>query len=167
MINKRSFYEEVARVPLIIHVPWLGSEERRVDGNIGHADLVPTLLDLIGEEVPEYIQGSSRKDVLEEKAELSDDVFLQWHGGAATVPLGNPEIERLSEIPWRCMVSSERWKLNLSPGDLCELYDLNHDPMELTNLYDHPAHTERVRAMTNRIKEWQKQTGDELELPVK
>ncbi len=167
MINKRSFYEEVSRVPLIIHVPWLGSEERRIDGNIGHADLVPTLLDLIGEEVPEHIQGSSRKNVLEGKAELSDDVFLQWHGGAATVPLGNPEIERLSEIPWRCMVSSERWKLNLSPGDLCELYDLNHDPLELTNLYDHPAHTERVRAMTNRIKEWQKQTGDGLELPVK
>ncbi|MQG89242.1 MAG: hypothetical protein FI700_00535 [SAR202 cluster bacterium] len=166
MINKRSFYEEVARVPLMIHVPWLGSEERRVGGSIGHVDLVPTLLDLMGEVVPEHIQGSSRKGVLAGNADLTDDVFMQWHGGAATVPLGNAEIARLSEVPWRCIVSGDRWKLNLSPGDVCELYDLNGDPLELTNLYDDPAQIGRVRDLTNRIQAWQQRTGDDLKLPV-
>jgi len=166
MINKRSFYEEVARVPLIVHVPWLSSKEQRVNGSIGHTDLVPTLLDLLGEEVPEHLQGSSRKDVLEGTAELTDDVFMQWHGGPATVSLGNAEVARLSEIPWRCVVSGDRWKLNLSPGDTCELYDLNNDPLELTNLYDSPVHADRVRDMTGRIQAWQERTGDVLELPV-
>jgi len=166
MINKRSFYEEVARVPLIVHVPWLSSKEQRVNGSIGHTDLVPTLLDLLGEEVPEHLQGSSRKDVLEGTAELTDDVFMQWHGGPATVSLGNAEVARLSEIPWRCVVSGDRWKLNLSPGDTCELYDLNNDPFELTNLYDSPVHADRVRDMTGRIQAWQERTGDVLELPV-
>jgi len=91
---------------------------------------------------------------------------MQWHGGSATVPLGNPEIEQLSEIPWRCVVTGDRWKLNLSPGDTCELYDLNNDPWELTNLYDHPAQIGRVRDMTKRVQDWQNRTGDKLEFPV-
>ena len=166
MLNKRAFYEEVARVPLIIHVPWISKSEQRVDGSIGHTDLVPTLLDLMGEDVPDHLQGASRRDVLEGSNVLSDDVFMQWHGGAATVPLGNAEVERLSEIPWRCMVSGDRWKLNLSPGDTCELYDLNSDPLELTNLYADAEHADRVRDMTMRMKDWQRRTGDELELGV-
>ncbi|SVC35112.1 uncharacterized protein METZ01_LOCUS287966 [marine metagenome] len=97
---------------------------------------------------------------------MVDDVFMQWHGGAATVPLGNAEVERLSEIPWRCMVSGDRWKLNLSPADTCELYDLNSDPLELVNLFDHPDHSDRVRAMTDRVLEWQVSTGDELGLDL-
>jgi arylsulfatase A-like enzyme len=164
MLNKRSFYEEVARVPLIVHVPWLPGGERRINGSIGHVDLVPTLLDLLGQDVPEHLQGSSRKGVLEGDAKLGDDVFMQWHGGAATVPLGNAEVERLSEIPWRCMVSGDRWKLNLSPGDTCELYDLNSDPLELTNLYDRSEFADRVSEMTERVKAWQARTGDVLEL---
>jgi arylsulfatase len=166
MINKRSFYDEVARVPLIIHVPWLSITETRIGGNIGHTDLVPTLLDLMGEDVPDHLQGSSRKEVLEGSAELNDDVFMQWHGGAATVPLGNAEIERLSEIPWRCVVSGDRWKLNLSPDDTCELYDLNNDPLELANMYTGADQAGRIRDMTAQIKDWQQRTGDKLDLGV-
>ena len=166
MINKRAFYDEVARVPLIVHVPWFSDGEQRIGGSIGHTDLVPTLLDLMGQDVPDHLQGASRKEVLTGDAELVDDVFMQWHGGAATVPLGNAEVERLSEIPWRCMVSGDRWKLNLSPADTCELYDLNSDPLELVNLFDHPDHSDRVRAMTERMLEWQVSTGDELDLDL-
>ena len=76
MINKRAFYEEVARVPLIVHVPWISKSEQRVGGSIGHTDLVPTLLDLMGEDVPDHLQGVSRRDVLEGSNVLSDDVFM-------------------------------------------------------------------------------------------
>ena len=164
MLMKRSFYEEVSRVPLIVHVPWMSKDEQRVNGSIGHADLVPTLLDLMGQDVPEHLQGESRKAVLQGDAELVDDVFMQWHGGAATISLGDVVFDHLSELPWRSMVSGDRWKLNLSPTDTCELYDLNSDPLELTNLYDQPEFADRVAEMTDRMREWQARTGDELEL---
>ena len=167
MSGKRSFYEEVARVPLMIHVPWLSKTQNRISGSIGQIDLVPTLLDLMGEDVALHLQGLSRKAVLEDTKKLDDDVFMQWHGGKATVPLGNDEIERLSEIPWRCIVSRDRWKLNLSPGDICELYNLNDDPLELSNLYDDPAQIGRVRDLTSRIQAWQQRTGDDLKLSVR
>jgi arylsulfatase A-like enzyme len=129
--------------------------------------LVPTLLDLMGQDVPDHLQGSSRKSVFEGDAELTDDVFMQWHGGVATISLGDAEFDRLSEIPWRSMVSGSgdaRWKLNLSPDDLCELYDLSRDPMELVNLYDRPEHAERVADMTGRMRAWQVRVGDDLDL---
>jgi arylsulfatase A-like enzyme len=120
----------------------------------------------MGQDVPDHLQGASRLEVLTGDAHLVDDVFMQWHGGAATVPLGNAEVERLSEIPWRCMVSGDRWKLNLSPDDTCELYDLNGDPLELVNLYDSAEHQGRVREMTGRMLQWQVRVGDDLDLGV-
>ncbi len=164
MLMKRSFYEEVARVPLIIHVPWLSGKQTRVDGSIGHVDLVPTMLDLMGMEVPQTLQGFSRKKVLEGTSNLDDDVFMQWHGGAATISLGDAGFDRLSEIPWRSMVSGDRWKLNLSPDDTCELYDLSNDPLELMNLYDDPRQATRIKDMTVRMQDWQVKVGDDLDL---
>ena len=47
MLGKRAFYEEVAKVPLLMRVPWLNSEQKRISGSFGHVDLIPTLLDLL------------------------------------------------------------------------------------------------------------------------
>ena len=57
MWEKRAFYEESARVPFLMHVPWLNAEQTRVDGVFGHADLIPTLLDLAELPIPDQCQG--------------------------------------------------------------------------------------------------------------
>ena len=64
------------------------------------------------------------------------------------------------------MITPDRWKLNLCATDRCELYDLNTDPHELTNLYDAPEHRDRVRDMAARIRIWQDATGDTAALPA-
>jgi len=69
-------------------------------------------------------------------------------------------------VPWRGVVTGDRWKLNLSPGDKCELYDLNTDPHELTNLFEEPEHSDRIRDMAARIRIWQDETGDDMPLPA-
>ena len=61
-------------------------------------------------------------------------------------------------------VSAEGWKLNLSPGDQCELYNLNTDPHEQTNLYDDPAQKNRIQDLSSRIKAWQERTWDSTAL---
>ena len=166
MLNKRAFYDEVARVPLLISGPDINGAGRKIEGNFGHVDLVPTLLDLVDEVPPEVLQGQSQAGVLRSDTELQGDVFMQWHGGPATVPLGNKAVERMSVLPWRTVVTQDRWKLNLCPGDQCELYDLNNDPLELDNLFDHPGYRDRVRDLSARISDWQYRTGDDLVLPA-
>ena len=151
MLEKRSFYEEASRVPLLMRVPWLSRESTRVSGSVGHIDLAPTLLDLSGHEVPSRLQGNSLRPVMEGDADLSEnDVFIQWNGTSQEIVdrfLGSAEINRMLALPWRSVVTPDRWKLNLCAGDRCELYDLNSDPYERNNLFDDPAHQDRVRDM--------------------
>ena len=40
MLELRSFYEPVSRVPMLVRVPWLGREQRFVEGNFSQIDLL-------------------------------------------------------------------------------------------------------------------------------
>ena len=168
MLEKRSFYEEASRVPLLIRAPWLGNEQRKIPGSIGQIDLVPTLLDLIGDDIPDHLQGKSQLEVIKGNSTLEDnDVFMQWNGIHAEMEerhLGSSEINRMLTVPWRSVVS-DRWKLNLCAGDQCELFDLRTDPHEIKNLFDDPAQRDRIRDMAARIYTWQVRTGDIARLP--
>ena len=168
MLEKRSFYEESSRVPLLMRVPWLSSRQRSVEGSVGHVDLVPTLLDLLGETVSEHLEGNSLVPVLRGEETLDDnDVFIEWNGISPALRdrfLGSESINRMLALPYRSVVS-DRWKLNLCAGDQGELFDLRADPYELTNLFDDPAQRDRVRDMAARIRMWQYETGDSAPLP--
>ena len=170
MLEKRSFFEDASRVPLLMRVPWLSGESVRVPGSVGHIDLVPTLLDLSSHEAPRNLQGKSLQPVMVGESDLGDnDVFIQWNGTSDEIPdrfLGSAEINRMLALPWRSVVTPDRWKLNLCAGDQCELYDLNSDPYEMNNLFDDPAHRDRVRDMAARIRIWQHRTGDTAPLPA-
>ena len=163
-------FEESSRVPLLIKVPWLSNPNRVIDGSVSHIDLVPTLLDLIGENVPQHLQGKSLLSVLEGSEDLSEnDVFISWNGYDNSVPdrfLGDLKINRMLRLPWRTVVTPDRWKLALCAGDQCELYDLNNDPYEMINLFNDPDQKDRIRDMAARIRVWQIQTGDEVPLPT-
>ncbi len=173
MLEKRSMYEEASRVPLLISLPNSDPDAselpRRIKGSVSLVDLVPTLLDLSGSAtvstMPEHLQGNSLASVLKGDADLSEnDVFVQWNG-MGDRNLGTPEINRMASMPWRTVITPDRWKLNLCPADQCELYDLNSDPHEMTNLYNDSAHRDRIRDMAARIRIWQSDTGDDAGLP--
>ena len=169
MLEKRSCYDEASRVPLLMRVPWLSGEQRRIEGSVGHVDLVPTLLDLLGEPVPGHLQGRSVAPVLRGERTLEgNDVFIQWNGLSPEMSdrdLGSPAINRMLTLPWRALVS-DGWKLNLCAGDQCELYDLESDPYEMSNLFDDPSQRDRVRDLAARIRAWQITTGDNAPLPA-
>lgn len=166
MCEKRNLYEESARVPLMIHVPWLNTDgTTRVPGSVSHVDIMPTLLEFAGAPAPENIHGTSRADVLRGEADLSENsVFVEWNG-VGDRNLGSPSLNRMGAVPWRGVISPDRFKLNLSPGDQCELYDLGADPHEQHNLFDEPAYRDRVRDMAASIRMWQVETDDDMVLP--
>ncbi|MFW6195578.1 MAG: sulfatase-like hydrolase/transferase [Chloroflexota bacterium] len=164
MLEKRSFYEEASRVPLLVHVPWLSKEEKRVPGSISQVDLVPTLLELIGADIPPHLQGRSRAGVLRGEDSLDDGVFIEWNGHGDR-DLGNPTVNRMIALPRRSVISEDRWKLNLCAGDIGELFDLNNDPHEQHNLFYETSYRDRVVDMSARIRLWQMDTGDTAPLP--
>ena len=167
MLEKRSFYEESAKVPLLMHVPGLSQGQKVIEGNWSHIDAVPTVLDLLGEPVPAHLHGRSRKGVLEGTEALPEDVFMEWNGvhpERLDRAQGTPEVDRMNHSTWRSVVSG-RWKLNLCASDQCELFDLANDPHEMVNLFDDPSQRDRIRDLSARIRLWQRRTADTARLP--
>ncbi len=167
MLEKRTFYEEASRVPLLMRVPWLNRRQKHVKGNVSHIDLVPTLLELLGEPVQEHLQGKSLVPVLRgEKTLDGNEVVIEWNGTGQVGErnLGSKEINQRVAQPWRCIVYS-RWKLNLCASDQCELFDLESDPYEQNNLYNRRAYRDVVRDLTARLLRWQSCTNDHVPLP--
>ena len=166
MLEMRTFYEYAAKVPMLMRVPWLQTDQTRIGGNFSQIDLVPTLMDLMNCKVPKELHGTSRKTNLETKTDLTgNDVFMQ-HNGIEDRDLGNPMINLLNTRPWRSIVTEDRWKLNLCASDQCELFDLNNDPYEQTNLFNDPNNKDRIRIMTAKILEWQKSVDDSAAIPT-
>ena len=165
-------YEEAMRVPLIMRAPWLGRDGRLLKGRVGHVDLVPTLLDLMGEPVTAELEGVSRGPVLRGEATLAgNDVFVGWNGrdrhdktGFET-DISAAEMENAAGAVRRTVITAEGWKLTLCVDDRRELYDLNAGPLETQNLFDDPAQGDRVRDLTSRIGAWQGKFGDAVPLP--
>ncbi len=167
ILHKTMMYEESMRVPFLLSVPWLSDRQKRIEGRVGLIDAVPTLLDLLGQEAPRDLQGESRASVLEGKSDLSDnDVIVQWNGsdGRPTTPFNTSvpmrAIPQIASMPRRTIISHEGMKLHLSPGDQCELYDLNNDPHELVNLYNNEAYRHTIRDLASRIRLWQEKHKD-------
>ena len=54
------------------------------------------------------------------------------------------------------------WKLHRIKGEKFELYNLERDPQEATNLIDEAAHAERVNAMKTSLKAWMRSVVDSV-----
>ena len=172
LLAKNQIFEESVRVPLMIRLP--GQTEGRTIANpISQIDLVPTLLDLLGQPVPEKLQGKSRRDTLESGVEPTDNVFAELDalvrdeeklgGDYAFSQVAQQHTEEtakaaLAEV-LRIVITPDGWKLSHSPNGHHELYNLNDDPYELHNLASQEP--DRVAALTDQIRAWQQETGDQ------
>lgn len=125
---KMSFYEGSARVPLMISVP--GAEGARADAPVSTIDLCPTLCDLAGvdmSEVMPWTEGESLTPVMKGRARISP-VAMEYAAEASYAPL--------------ICLREGRWKYTNCALDPEQLFDLEADPQELTNLAEDADHAE-------------------------
>ena len=62
---------------------------------------------------------------------------------------------------------AQRWRLSVYSGaGHCELYDLENDPHELSNLYDDPAHAPVKAEMLERLVRAEIDTVDRSPFPT-
>ena len=159
IVEKRTFYEESVKVPMLIKIPW--KKNRRIDGNFSHIDLVPTFLGLMNQPSQNHFQGKDQSSVFEDGNLLENEVFIEWNGTGTVEDrnLGSDQINRLNKNPRRSIIF-DRMKLNLTLNDDGELFDLNKDPYEEQNLFTEPKHQETIRAMKKKLIHWQIKNDD-------
>jgi len=179
LVAKCVMFEEAARVPLLIRLP-RQQQSKVITGPVSQIDLVPTLLDLMDQPAPSHLQGKTLTPLIESGGQSSDDIFIEWNGpnggfgdivGKVRVPdflteLATPEqIEQALRDPVRTIVTPDGWKFNCSPMGEHELYNLNDDPFETTNLARSEQHQNLIKQLAARIHTWQSRTRDCTPLP--
>ena len=149
LLGKQSVYEHSMRVPLIFAGPGIprGKSSRAFTYLL---DVFPTLCELAGISPPEDLAGSSLRPLwMGKKTSLRDSIFLPF-------------------IQLQRAVRDERWKLIAYPRiGYLELFDLRSDPHETTNLIERNEYDAYVQRLLKRMKEWQAQVGDTLEIPMR
>ncbi len=156
MLGKGVLYQQSIEVPLMIHLPGQ-TDSRRVSGTFSHIDLLPTLLDLMGKEVPADLPGSSRSDLCHTGGSLEEDVFLFWHAQ-------RPErTDSIKGQQWRGIVSPEGWKYAVTPGEeIGLLFQLKEDPWEQQNRFLDPDLSALRQDLHRRLTEWMEQEQDPM-----
>jgi len=120
-------YEESIRVPLIMHIP--GFEGKEINEMVQNIDIVPTLLEVIGEKTEDELDGKSLIPLIKEGKKIRDKILLV-DGLAHNITGVRTETKKL-------IVAKDKTchlcKANHHEGT--EEYDLVNDPNEQKNIY--------------------------------
>ena len=123
-------YDTTLRVPLIIAGPGIPPAVR--EAPVSHVDLMPTVLELLGLDIPDGLQGRTLRSELSGPGEPVPPIYFEALNANLTrgwAPLTG--------------IVADRWKLIDLP--IPELYDLEADPGETTNLFE--RETARARRL--------------------
>ena len=164
--DKRFMYEESLLMPFIIRYPKEIAPGAVNENMILNVDFPPTFLDYAGIDIPEQMQGTSFRPLLNSQVPegwQTSMYYRYWmhlahhhvyaHYGVRTLrykliyyyadSLGQPgAIDDPKEPEW-------------------ELFDLEKDPYELNNVYNEPAYTDVVKELKAELRRLQEQVGDE------
>jgi arylsulfatase len=128
------FYEGLVRVPLIISWPGMIRAGQRSGRLVELTDLAPTLADFAGIDLP-WTHGYSLRPILEHG---EDAAFPRNH--VRCEYYGTLEEKGSGPLSHATMFRDQRYKLSVYHGSgHGELYDLQKDPGEFTNLWDDSA----------------------------
>ena len=142
------------RIPMLMRAPQFtnGKGGRKVTKLVANIDVAPTLLEAAGAKAPDGLDGRSFLPLVrgEVPADWREDLLYEYYWE-----------HNYPQTPTMHGVRGERYKYVRYQGvwDLDELFDLETDPRETTNLIDDPAQAERVKAMNARLFELLERSG--------
>ena len=162
LMGKNCFFDSSVRVPFIIRYP---KRVRAATYNelVESVDLLPTLFELSGLPEPYKNQGRSLVGLITKdggdykprEAVFSENIIPEViTGNKETFEFIKGEGIRDIRHPDAKMVRTRQWKYIYYPEGFSELYDLQTDPGEMTNLANDAGHREQVYEMKDRLLHW-------------
>jgi len=145
LMGKQSLYDHSMKSPLIFSGPGIRRGQR--DALVYLLDIYPTVLDLVGGQIPPGLDGRSLKSVIEGRSsKVRDSLFLSYRNVQRAIRDG-------------------RWKLIVYPQiNRVQLFDLDSDPDERRDLAADSGQAARIGRMKSMLREWQGRYGDHTPL---
>ena len=138
-------YEELTLVPLLIYVP--GAKPGAYGRLTSAVDVMPTVLDITGHQIPDWVEGSSLLPGINDRSTGGREYTV------TTVPFANPgdEVHSVDSVRRRLIhtstvttVTTDGWSLLFSDQEgMSELYNLRSDPSQLNNVISQEADVAR------------------------
>jgi arylsulfatase A-like enzyme len=148
--HKLAPYDANLRAPFLVSMPGTLPKGVVCQTAIGGVDLVPTFFRFAGFNLPWRMHGHDLTPLLKKPdAEWQPPVLIAYthdRYGSDTLKIPPPG-ERHNGVPWYLLLRQGRYKYirTLEEGEIEELYDLENDPEELTNLALDSKHAERLK----------------------
>ena len=174
LMSKLGFHDQSFHIPMIVRAPMFGDSgvmNRLVEGFTENVDVMPTVLDLVGLEVPRQCQGRSLRPFLDGSVPAGtlpegwrtsthwEFDFRAWAGLGDQVDL---PVHRCNLVVHR----DHRGKYVHFAGWPAMFFDLEVDPDERQPLADHPAMGEYAAALLDwRMATDEQELSDHLALP--
>ena len=158
LIDKRHFYEESAKVPLLVRWPEQLVAGEPIEQLVQNIDIAPTILEAAGLQTPPHMQGISMTPLFaRNETDWRDRIFYEYYW----------EMD-FPQTPTMFGVRTERYKYIRYHGiwDTNEFYDLENDPNETNNLIDALEHQDRISELATEVYDWLEETGG-MQIPLK
>lgn len=166
--DKRWIYDECMRMPFIVHYPKMVKSGQKTDLLINNTDYAPTMIDLAGGEVPEYMQGKSFKKTLQGEEQTLREVtyyrywmhiihhYIPAHFGVRSKDYKLAFFYGKHYLPQK-EFKGHYWEkqyygIEKETPHTWEFYDLKNDPEELHNRYNDPEYKEIIAKMKEQLK---------------
>lgn len=151
--TKLAPYDANIRSPLIISMPGTIPEGKVVPHPVAGVDLVPTFFSFASIPLPWKMHGHDLTPLLKDPASDWDHPALvsftgRSYGGDTDRVPDDPEKVYLNGVPWYLSLRKDNYKYirTLVAGEVEELYDIENDPEELTNLALSRSHARLLKS---------------------
>lgn len=153
LYDKRFMYEESLRVPFLVRWPAVIKPGTRTDAMALNVDFAPTFLEAAGVPVPADMQGRSLLPVWrgQTPADWRTSMYYRYYHDP-----GDHNTAQHYGVRTRTHKLIHYWK-----SDEWELFDLEHDPHELHNLYGQPGHERLADELKAELRRLKSELGDE------
>lgn len=159
LIDKRHFYEESVKVPLLVKCPEIFKGGVRHEEMVQNIDIAPTILSEASIEKPEYMPGQSFIPILKEDpaAPKRDKIYYEYYW-EYDFPM-TPTVFGVRTNKFKYIRYHGIWDRN-------ELYNLSEDPDEMKNLIADPQYQEIAEQMAHDLYDWLEKTKG-MQIPLK
>jgi len=139
--ERRFAYEEGIRSPFVVRYPPLVAPGTVIDALVLALDIAPTAIALAGEAPGPAVQGRSLLPLLAGRADGWRTAFMVEYVAESAMPW-------LVGMSYKAIRTARHKLVHWIQKDGCdELYDLERDPYELTNVLADPAYAEAARTL--------------------
>jgi arylsulfatase A-like enzyme len=186
--EKGSLYDSGIKTPLIFSHP-ISIKNASTDNRLMSViDLAPTILDIVGIEIPNSMQGNSITELLynkdlpgrqyvfsernwhnidehmrsvrDNRYKLISNAYTEFPHGTASDIAASPSWQSLYRLKQDGKLTLVQSLLFEYPRAQFEFYDVLNDPFELKNLINDPNYENEIIILKNELETWKEITND-------